>query len=92
MTSVSRDPDVELIKGVRFIDKTRINRANVRVQTVGKGSLLENRRMAEVRPGQILALEQRDRAAPVNENTEIRQQLEQPGLDTLSCRETSPVR
>ncbi len=56
---LERDPHAELIKGVTFIDKTEINRADVRVQTVGKGSLLENRRMAEVRPGQRLAGEQR---------------------------------
>ncbi len=56
---LERDPHAELIKGVTFIVKTGINRADVRVQTVGKGSLLENRRMAEVRPGQRLAGEQR---------------------------------
>ncbi len=48
-----------IIKGVTFIDKTEINRAEVRVQTLGKGSLLENRRMVKVRPGQSLAGEQR---------------------------------
>ncbi len=48
-----------IIKGLTFIDKTEINRAEVRVQTVGKGSLLENRRMINVRPGQSLSGEQR---------------------------------
>ncbi len=52
-------PRCRIIKGVTFIDKTEINRAEVRVQTVGKGSLLENRRMVKVRPGQSLAAEQR---------------------------------
>ncbi len=47
-------PRCRMIKGVRFIDKTGINRAEVRVQTVGKDSLLENRRIAEVRPGKSL--------------------------------------
>ncbi len=51
-------PRCRIIKGVTF-DKTEINRAEVRVQTVGKGSLLENRRMVKVRPGQSLAGEQR---------------------------------
>ncbi len=44
-----------MIKGGTCIDKTGINRADVKVQTVGKSSLLENMRMAEVKPGQSLA-------------------------------------
>ncbi len=39
-----------------FIDKTEINRAEMRVQTVGKGSLLESTRMVKVRPGQSLTV------------------------------------
>ncbi len=71
-----------------FIDKTGINRTEVRLQTVRKGSLLKNRRMAEVRLGQSLAGEQHQSMRSL----EIRQQLEQPELDTLSCSEPSPVR
>ncbi len=48
-----------MIKGGMFIDKTGINRADVKVQTVEKSRLLENMRMAEVKPGQSLAGEQR---------------------------------
>ncbi len=44
-----------MIKGGTCIDKTGINRADVKVQTVGKSRLLENMRMAEVKPGQSLA-------------------------------------
>ncbi len=52
LTRERERPRCRIIKGVMFIDKTGINMAEVRVQIMAKGSLLENRRMAEVRPGQ----------------------------------------
>ncbi len=48
-----RETDAEWSREGR--DKTGINRADVKVQTVEKSSLLENMRMAEVKPGQSLA-------------------------------------